>query len=65
MAERALRRTKERGKILLTGAEKADLGFLVFDTTTAQRIRPEAPEVIRRLFSDPLRYKFLECLHIL
>ncbi|MEO0359330.1 MAG: ABC transporter substrate-binding protein, partial [Pseudomonadota bacterium] len=31
----ALRRMKESGNILLTGAEKVDLGILVFDVTTA------------------------------
>lgn len=31
----ALRRMKESGNILLTGAEKMDLGILVFDATTA------------------------------
>jgi len=31
----ALRRMKESGNILLTGAEKTDLGILVFDATTA------------------------------
>jgi taurine transport system substrate-binding protein len=31
----ALRRMKESGNVLLTGAEKTDLGILVFDVTTA------------------------------
>ena len=31
----ALRRMKESGNILLTGAEKEELGILVFDATTA------------------------------
>ncbi|MEO1613967.1 MAG: ABC transporter substrate-binding protein, partial [Pseudomonadota bacterium] len=31
----ALRRMKEHGNVLLTGAEKQDLGILVFDVTTA------------------------------
>jgi taurine transport system substrate-binding protein len=31
----ALRRMKEHGNILLTGAEKEELGILVFDATTA------------------------------
>ncbi len=31
----ALRRMKEHGNVLLTGAEKTDLGILVFDATTA------------------------------
>ena len=31
----ALRRMKEHGNVLLTGAEKEELGILVFDATTA------------------------------
>ena len=31
----ALRRMKEHGNVLLTGAEKEELGILVFDVTTA------------------------------
>ena len=31
----ALRRMKESGNVLLTGAEKEELGILVFDATTA------------------------------
>ncbi|WP_371153369.1 ABC transporter substrate-binding protein [Jannaschia sp. 2305UL9-9] len=43
----ALRRMKEHGNVLLTGAEKEDLGILVFDATTVPaNFAAEEPELL-------------------
>lgn len=45
----ALRRMKEHGNVLLTGAEKEELGILVFDATTAPAsFVAENPELIAK-----------------
>ena len=45
----ALRRMKEHGNVLLTGAEKTDLGILVFDVTSAPAsFVAEEPELVAK-----------------
>jgi len=45
----ALRRMKESGNILLTGAEKEELGILVFDVSTApSAFVAENPDVVAK-----------------
>jgi taurine transport system substrate-binding protein len=48
----ALRRMKEHGNILLTGAEKTELGILVFDATTAPAAYvAENPEMVAKFLA--------------
>lgn len=48
----ALRRMKESGNILLTGAEKEELGILVFDVTSApSSFVAENPEVVSKFLA--------------
>jgi len=48
----ALRRMKEHGNVLLTGAEKTDLGILVFDVTSAPAsFVAENPDVVAKFLA--------------
>jgi len=48
----ALRRMKESGNVLLTGAEKEELGILVFDVTTApSAFVAENPDVVSKFLA--------------
>ena len=48
----ALRRMKEHGNVLLTGAEKEELGILVFDATTAPAaFVAENPDVVAKFLA--------------
>ena len=48
----ALRRMKESGNVLLTGAEKTDLGILVFDVTSAPSdFVAENPDVVSKFLA--------------
>ncbi len=53
----ALRRMKEHGNILLTGAEKRSLGILVFDATTALRVHAENGDTGREVPESHSRRK--------